>query len=370
MKINGASYRTIWLHPSDSAIVQIIDQRALPHSLKIEDIHSAREMIVAIKDMHLRGAPLIGVAAAYGLYLAARRIADGKEEGDIVRIAETLKEARPTAVNLGWAVDHMMLLLKKSRSAEERAMIALHAAEKMADEEVERCRLIGEHGTALIEALSRKKSGSAVNVLTHCNAGWLACIDWGTATSPVYHAAQKGIDVHVWVDETRPRNQGASLTAWELLENGIPHTIIADNTGGHLMQQGLVDCVIVGADRVTRCGDAANKIGTYLKALAAKDNGIPFYVAVPGSSFDFGIRNGSDIPIEERSEDEVKYIEGMTENGITRVLLTPALSRACNYGFDVTPARLITGIVTERGICEASEDSIIKLFPENDNIPV
>ncbi len=364
MKVKGKSYRTIWVHPSDPAIVQIIDQRTLPHMFTVEDIRTAEEMAAAIKEMHVRGAPLIGVAAAFGLYLAALKVADGsKPDSYIPAAAETLKKTRPTAVNLAWAVDHMMAALKEFPSPPERADRARTIANKLADDETERCRLIGEFGLPVIHEISRKKAGETVNILTHCNAGWLACIDWGTATAPIYLAAAAGIDVHVWVDETRPRNQGASLTAWEMSENAIPHTVIADNTGGHLMQHQMVDCVITGADRVTRRGDAANKIGTYLKALAARDNDVPFYVAVPSSSFDFKMRDGREIPIETRSGDEVRYIEGMSENGITKVLLTPPGSRACNYGFDVTPARLITGIITERGICSASEESILSLFP-------
>ena len=364
MKIQGRPFRTIWKHPDEAGVVQVIDQRPLPHRLVIEDLHSLEEVVTAIADMHVRGAPLIGVAAAFGIYLACHAIVRGERDAAwLAEAAATLKAARPTAVNLAWAVDTMMTRLSGIADAATRASRALAEAEAMAEEEVERCRLIGVAGLPLIEAIAARRQGP-VNVLTHCNAGWLACIDWGTVTSPIYQAAAKGIPVHVWVDETRPRNQGATLTAYELLENGIPHTVIADNTGGHLMQHGMVDIVIVGADRVTRNGDAANKIGTYLKALAAHDNGVPFYVAVPGSSFDLSIADGlKEIEIEARSPDEVRYVQGLCEGEIKSVLITPRESSACNFGFDVTPARLITGLITERGICEASPEGIRRLFP-------
>ncbi|NMC63785.1 MAG: S-methyl-5-thioribose-1-phosphate isomerase [SAR324 cluster bacterium] len=366
MKINGKHFRTIWVNPHDPTIVQAIDQRDCPHKFIIEDFKTPEDIITAIKDMHLRGAPLIGVAAAYGLYLAAIKVQKEKKSPNYIKdIANALASSRPTAVNLFWVLKQMLDGLEKAKTSSERSQLALLLAEKIANDEVERCRLIGEHGFKIIEAISKAKGRQVVNILTHCNAGWLACIDYGTATAPIYLAAERQIDVHVWVDETRPRNQGANLTAWELQENNIPYTLIVDNAGGHLMQHEMVDCVIVGADRVTRWGDAANKIGTYLKALAAFDNHVPFYVAVPSSSIDFTLQNGIDeITIEERSEDEVKFIHGLSEGEIKRVLICPEKARALNVGFDVTPARLISGLITERGLCMASEDSIARLFPE------
>jgi methylthioribose-1-phosphate isomerase len=275
------------------------------------------------------------------------------------------KSARPTAVNLEWAVDRQMAAIKKGSTIAEKIELALQTAIIIADEDADNCRKIGLHGTSIIERIAKNKKGETVNILTHCNAGWLAFVDHGSATAPIYEAFEKGIDLHVWVDETRPRNQGASLTAWELLNQGIPHTVITDNAGGHLMQHGLVDLVITGADRVTRSGDVANKIGTYLKALAAHDNNIPFYVALPSSSFDWNIRDGlKEINIEERNGDEVKYVYGLCENEIKKILITPRDSPVLNYGFDVTPARLVTGLITERGICRASEGDIMNLFPE------
>jgi methylthioribose-1-phosphate isomerase len=334
MKIRGKSYCTIWETP-DADAVEVIDQRLLPHRFATLVLRTSDEVGAAIRDMVVRGAPLIGAAAAYGLYLAAR---SGEP---IEAAAERLAASRPTAVNLRWA---LRFVLDRIRSGST----ALAAARQLVEDEVERSRRIGEHGLALIEEIARRKS--EVNVLTHCNAGWLACIDYGTATAPIYAAHDRGIPVHVWVDETRPRNQGAALTAFELGEHGVPHTVIADNAGGHLMQQGKVDLVIVGADRVAANGDTANKIGTYLKALAARDTGVPFYVAVPSSSVDLALTDGRGIPIEERSEDEVRYIDGLGANGPERVLLVPEESRAANPAFDVTPARLVTGFITENGI--------------------
>ena len=283
----------------------------------------------------------------------------------IQQSAEILKATRPTAVNLEWAVNRQLEAIKNSNSLKNAVSTTKNLAEEIATEDAQFCKTIGEYGSTLIEELSKTKNGDVVNILTHCNAGWLAFVDYGTATSPIYAAHEKGIKVHVWVDETRPRNQGARLTAWELGQHGIPHTIISDNVGGHLMQHEQVDMVIVGSDRTTFTGDVANKIGTYLKALAAKDNGIPFYVALPSSTFDWQIRDGvKEIPIEERGSSEVKYIQGLHDGEIKQVLLTPENSPAINFGFDVTPARLVTGLITERGICEASEESIMKLFPE------
>jgi methylthioribose-1-phosphate isomerase len=346
-------------------VVCVIDQRSLPHRFVTEEIRTVRQMVEAIRDMHVRGAPLIGAAAAYGMYLATLEAsAAGSFYDKLHTLAAELRTARPTAVNLEWAVNRQLEAIAGSDFMEEKIRIARNNAIAIADEDAEHCRRIGLHGVRLIEEIAARKGGT-VNILTHCNAGWLACVDYGTATAPIYEAFERGIDIHVWVDETRPRNQGASLTAWELLNHGVPHTVITDNAGGHLMQQGMVDMVITGADRVTRCGDAANKIGTYLKALAAKDNGIPFYVALPSSTFDWNIRDGlREISIEERSDNEVKYVQGLCDGEIKQVLVTPLGSPALNPGFDVTPARLVTALVTERGICAASEEGITNLFAE------
>lgn len=366
MNVEGKHYRTVWLKEGKEGVVSVIDQRHLPHKFIIEDLHSVNEVAQAIKDMHVRGAGLIGATAGFGVYLAALEAQTDKSFDEWMKqSALLLKSSRPTAVNLEWAVNRVVDAMKKGTSADEKIEIAKQTALLIADEDAEYCRRIGHHGLALIEQIEKRKLGETVNILTHCNAGWLAFVDYGSATAPIYAADEKGIKVHVWVGETRPRNQGASLTAWELLNQGIPHTIIADNTGGHLMQKGLVDMVITGADRVTRTGDVANKIGTYLKALAAHDNGIPFYVALPSSSFDWNISDGiKEIEIEERGSDEVKYIYGWHDEEIKKVLLSPFDSPALNYGFDVTPARLITGLITERGICKATEESIHHLFPE------
>lgn len=348
----------LWLHPQDDRIVQVINQRFLPFELKILDIKTCDGMFVAIRDMVLRGAPLIGVAAAYGIYLG---LVEGREK--LFDLAKKLKSARPTAVNLAFIIDHMVEKINLLQNSQEQIQVAKNLAEKIRQNEIYFCDQIGEHGLPLIEKIYAKKK-QPVQILTHCNAGWLACIKWGTATAPIYKAHQKGLPVHVWVDETRPRNQGARLTAWELQQAGVPFTVIPDNTGGHLMQQGLVDLVIVGSDRTTRKGDVANKIGTYLKALAAHDNDIPFYVALPSTSIDWNLRDGSEIPIEERGRDEVEFIEGWHDGQIKKVRLIPEKAAVTNYGFDVTPARLVTGIITERGVCEASEPGLLKLFPE------
>ncbi|MBS1657956.1 MAG: S-methyl-5-thioribose-1-phosphate isomerase [Bacteroidetes bacterium] len=366
MKVGGIDYRTIWLSEEDNSVIRIIDQRFLPHQFVIEDLHSVAEVVQAIKEMHVRGAGLIGAAAGYGMYLAAMEA--GKTDSfdkHLQHCAALLKSARPTAVNPEQAIKRQLKAIMSASTVSEKIAIAKESAISIADEDADHCRKIGLNGVSIIEQIAKKKSGATVNILTHCNAGWLAFVDYGSATAPIYEAAQRGIDVQVWVDETRPRNQGAGLTAWELINQGIPHTVITDNAGGHLMQHGLVDMVITGADRVTRSGDAANKIGTYLKALAAHDNQIPFYVALPSSTFDWNITDGvKEIRIEERSADEVKYIEGWDGNKISKVLITPSHSPAANYGFDVTPARLITGLITERGICNSNEDEILKLFPE------
>ena len=350
---------------NDPKVIQIIDQRSLPHKFILEDLKSVADMAVAIKDMHVRGAGLIGAAAGYGMYLAVLEAPEDSFLSAVAQSAAVLKATRPTAVNLEWAVKRQLEAINKCNSKGEAATVSKILAEEIADEDAAYCQSIGKHGLPIIEEISKNKNGGTVNILTHCNAGWLAFVDFGSATAPVYEAHKKGIKLHVWVDETRPRNQGARLTAWELAEHGIPHTVISDNTGGHLMQHKLVDLVIVGSDRTTFTGDVANKIGTYLKALAAKDNDIPFYAALPSSTFDWKIRDGvKDIPIEERNSSEVKYIQGLHKGSLKKVLLTPEKSPAVNYGFDVTPARLITGLITERGICDASETGISKLFPD------
>ena len=368
MNVYGKHYRTIWLKPDDPKVVQIIDQRPLPHKFVVEDLTSTDEMARAIKEMHLRGAGLIGAAAGYGMYLAALEAPQSSFAAfmDYLRSAgEKLKQTRPTAVNLEWAVERQLAgIASRASTPAEGVAAALAVATEIADEDAEFCRRIGEHGVKIIEEIYEKK-GDTVNILTHCNAGWLAFVDYGTATAPMYEAQKRGIPIHVWVDETRPRNQGARLTAWEMVQQEVPHTVIADNTGGHLMQHGMVDMVITGADRVTRCGDVANKIGTYLKALAAADNGVPFYVALPSSTLDWTICDGvRDIPIEQRGDDEVKYIQGLHEGEVKKVLLTPPESPAANFGFDVTPARLVRGLITERGIAAASEEGLLELYPE------
>jgi methylthioribose-1-phosphate isomerase len=361
MLVDDTEYQTIWLHGDDAGCVQIIDQRFLPHEFIIEDLRSLDDAIVAIRDMHVRGAPLIGATAAWGMYLAAREGAISDLHG-LQKAGEALKQARPTAVNLAWAVDRVISDI--SAGDADRAETARSTAESICSEDVEICRQIGEHGLGLIEEIAFRKQSAAVNILTHCNAGWLATVDWGTATSPVYQAQRKGIDVHVWVDETRPRNQGASLTAWELGQQGVDHTVIVDNAGGHLMQNGDVDLVIVGTDRTAANGDVANKIGTYLKALAAVDNDIPFYVALPSPTIDWNLKSGQQIPIEQRTADEVSFIDGYLNNERARVRLTPLHSPAANPAFDVTPARLVSGLITERGICKASESGLLSMFPE------
>ncbi len=361
MKINGSHYQTIWL-AADQHAVEIIDQTKLPHRFETVRLETLDDAARAIKTMQVRGAPLIGGTAAYGVALALRE--DASDETLDHAIA-TLAATRPTAVNLRWALDAMDKALRKWYPTHRQA-VAYAKAGEICKEDVETCRLIGVHGLQLIREYAAHKQGKRVNILTHCNAGWLACIDWGTALSPIYQAHAEGIPLHVWVDETRPRNQGASLTAFELGQEGIPHTIIADNAGGHLMQQGQVDLCIVGADRVTANGDAANKIGTYLKALAAHDNSVPFYVALPYSTIDWTLNSGSSIPIEERAAEEVTQITGRKADGeIVTVNIAAPGSPAANPGFDVTPARLITGFITERGICPASRDGLAGLYAEN-----
>ncbi len=363
MKVGDTHYRTIWFDAGHSA-VRIIDQRWLPHEFRIADLVARADFATAIRDMWVRGAPLIGATAAWGVAMEMMRDpSDAALEG----VCTDLLATRPTAVNLRWALEDMRARLSPLPQ-EARAAAARRRAEEICDEDVEINRRIGEHGLRLIrEIAARKPAGEPVNILTHCNAGWLATVDWGTATSPIYHAARAGIPVHVWVDETRPRNQGAHLTAWELAGEGIPHHLIVDNAGGHLMQHGRVDLVIVGTDRTTRSGDVCNKIGTYLKALAARDRSVPFYVALPSPTIDWSISDGlSDVPIEERDQDEVRLVQGLDgESGrIIRVRICPEETQAANPAFDVTPARLVTGLITERGICAASEDALAAMFPD------
>jgi methylthioribose-1-phosphate isomerase len=361
MKIKGNAYRTIWLAP-DGWSVEVIDQTRLPHEFSVIPLKSAEDAARAILSMQVRGAPLIGATAAYGLAMAIRE--DASDEA-IDRAVEFLAKQRPTAINLRWALEEMRRAVQ-NLPREERVAAAYKRAAEICDEDVETCRLIGEHGRKLIEDIVRTKGkGEKVEVLTHCNAGWLACVDWGTATSPIYQAHDAGVPLHVWVDETRPRNQGASLTAYELGSHGVPHTIVVDNAGGHLMQHGKVDLVIVGTDRVAANGDVANKIGTYLKALAAKDNDVPFYVALPHSTIDWTLQEGLSIPIEERSADEVLKMPGRLADGsVVTVEIAAPGSPAGNPAFDVTPARLVTGFITERGVCPATREGLLSLYPE------
>ena len=368
MNIEGKHYRTIWLKKDDPHVLQVIDQRFLPFKLVIEDLHTVDEVTVCIKDMHIRGAGLIGATAGYGMYLAALHAPRHSEEAfmeSVIADGQKLKATRPTAVNLEWGVDRQVAAMQAFKKVDAKVEAAREMAGTIADEDADFCRRIGEHGLKIIEEIRRRKGGQTVNILTHCNAGWLAFVDYGTATAPIYTAHDHGIKVHVWVDETRPRSQGARLTAWELNQHGVPNTLIVDNTGGHLMQHGMVDMVITGSDRTTYTGDVANKIGTYLVALAAHDNNIPFYVALPSSTFDWNMKDGlHEIPVEERDATEVKYIEGWVDGQIKTVLITSEYGKAANYGFDVTPARLITGLISERGVCKATPEGIFGLFPE------
>jgi methylthioribose-1-phosphate isomerase len=365
MKIDGRNTRSIWVESdgaNDAACIGIIDQTLLPHRFATVRLTTLDDAVRAIKTMQVRGAPLIGAAAAYGVWLTLR--ADASDE-NLERAYRALLATRPTAINLKWALDEMLAAVR-NRPRAERAAAALRRAGEIAEEDVAINQAIGRHGLKLIEQIAARKGGARVNVLTHCNAGWLATVDWGTATAPIYLAHDQGLPVHVFADETRPRNQGASLTAWELGRHGVPHTVIPDNTGGHLMQHGLVDLVIVGADRVTAQGDVCNKIGTYLKALAAADNKVPFYVALPSPSIDFSVSDGlTEIPIEQRGADEVACTTGKTKDGrIESVQIIPDGSVVANYGFDVTPARLVTGLITERGVIEASREALAAAFPE------
>ena len=357
MKIEGNEYRTIWFNEKNQS-VKIIDQTKLPHQFIIKELNTVKDSINAIKTMEVRGAPLIGGTAAYGIVLA---IIESTDLNFIQKSSESLINSRPTAINLKWAVDRMMKKLSGINS-DEILDIALNEAKDICDEDEKFCKNIGLNGLKIIEDIYNKKKDT-VNILTHCNAGWLATINWGTATSPIYHAHKDGIPVHVWVDETRPRNQGANLTSFELNEEEVPNTIIADNTGGILMQRGDVDICIVGTDRTLSTGDVCNKIGTYLKALAAHDNNIPFYVALPSSTIDWNIKNFKDIPIEERNPEELSYIEGLDEKGsVKKVQIYPKKSKSMNLAFDVTPAKYVTGLITEKGICEASSDALQKMF--------
>jgi methylthioribose-1-phosphate isomerase len=361
MNIDGEHYRTIWLN-GDGATVEIIDQTKLPHRFETVTLRALDDAARAIQSMQVRGAPLIGATAAYGVALALRH--DASDEG-LDRACATLAATRPTAINLRWALDEMRKAIR-NQPRDKRVAAAYARAAAICDEDVETNRRIGEHGLGLIRAHADKKGGTRVNILTHCNAGWLATVDWGTALAPIYRAHDEGIAVHVWVDETRPRNQGASLTVFELGAHGVPYTLIADNAGGHLMQKRQVDLCIVGTDRTTATGDVANKIGTYLKALAARDNNIPFLVALPYSTIDWSLTDGSLIPIEERDTAEVTRMTGRLDDGtIATVLIAPEGSPAANYGFDVTPARLVTGFITERGVTPATRDGLTTLYPEH-----
>ncbi|HEY6154791.1 MAG TPA: S-methyl-5-thioribose-1-phosphate isomerase [Candidatus Udaeobacter sp.] len=377
MKVGGKHFRTIWRKPEDERVVQLIDQRLLPHDFVIEEVRNAEQMATAIREMHVRGAGLIGASAGYGMYLAALEAAQRNSfDEHMIGAAAQLRATRPTAVNLSWAIERQLQTIAAGKTADEKVALALRTADSIADEDAEHCRMIGQHGLALIQRIAETKrkrfvtanpsSGGYVNVLTHCNAGWLAFVDYGSATAPIYAGHETGLPLHVWVTETRPRNQGSKLTAWELGQHGVPHTLIADSAAGHLMQRGEVDLVIVGTDRTTYTGDVANKIGTYLEALAAKANDVPFYVALPSSSIDWKMRDGlKEIPIEQRGEEEVKNANGWRDGQYIEIRIAPDKSIAANYGFDVTPRELITGLITERGVCEANEKSIRSLFPEH-----
>lgn len=368
MPKNRANLRPIWTDPGEGT-VKVIDQRKLPHAFEIMDLDTVDTVIYAIREMVVRGAPLIGVTGAYGVYIAVANGGDrAKDDAWLAGEAARIAAVRPTAVNLTWAVARTLSAVLSEKSAQNRIKRAWREANDIAEEEAENSRQIGRHGLTLIEAVAKKKSGEQVNILTHCNAGALACVELGTATAPIYAAHDSGIPVHVWVDETRPLNQGSRLTAWELGRQGVPHTVITDNAGGHLMQHGMVDMVIVGTDRTTYTGDVANKIGTYLKALSAKDNHVPFYVALPSSTFDWTISNGvAGIPIEARDPDEVRFAPSKPR--IPDHLLVPENSPAANFAFDVTPARLVTAFITERGICQATATDIRRLFPDKQHLP-
>jgi methylthioribose-1-phosphate isomerase len=377
VKVGNKHFRTIWRKPDNDRAVQLIDQRFLPHDFVIEEVASVEQMATAIREMHVRGAGLIGASAGYGMYLAAlEAVRRDSFDEHMAGAAAQLRATRPTAVNLSWAIERQLQSIAAGRNTDEKVALALHTADLIADEDAECCRIIGQHGLQLIRQIAKRKRnkfatansshGEAVNVLTHCNAGWLAFVDYGSATAPIYAAHDEGLPLHVWVTETRPRNQGSKLTAWELGQHGVPHTLVADSASGHLMQHSEVDLVIVGTDRTAYTGDVANKIGTYLEALAAKANNIPFYVALPSSSIDWKIRDGlKEIPIEQRGADEVKNADGWCNGLQIAVQIASKESPAANYGFDVTPRELVTGLITERGVCEANEKSIRSLFPEH-----
>ena len=368
MKVHGQSYRTIWVN--EQGILSVINQLSLPHTFEVCTLKDINAICDAISNMVVRGAGLIGATAGYGIWVAATQAPTNSIDSFDTYIqaqAKRLLATRPTASNLAWAIARQLETMERSKTIAEKIAAAHSQAQTIADEDAQFCQMIGQHGLKLIQKIAAAKPGETINVLTHCNAGWLAFVDYGSALSPIFAAHDAGLPIHVWVDETRPRNQGASLTAWELSRHGVPHSLIADNAGGHLMQHALVDLVITGADRITSNGDAANKIGTYLKALAAKDNGVPFYVAFPSSTIDFSLDNGiKQIPIEERSGDEVRLMSGKLADGsIATVQICPDETPARNWGFDVTPARLITGLICERGICSATQGDILRLFPEN-----
>jgi methylthioribose-1-phosphate isomerase len=369
MKIGDKYYRSLWIDESDPGIIRVIDQEKLPFIFEIKELCSVEDIFTSIKNMNVRGAPLIGVAGAFGMYLATLEITQHTNVYDhLNNAARYLISSRPTAVNLSWAVNKVLNKLTVCSYVQALSGIALSAAIDICEAEINSCIQIGQYGIKIIEEISKKKKGGTVNILTHCNAGWLACVDYGTVTAPIYLAHERGIPLHVWVDETRPKNQGAKLTAYELGNEGIPYTLIADNTGGYLMQRGLVDVVISGSDRTTATGDVANKIGTYLKALGARDNNIPFYVALPSSSIDLSISDGlNEISIEKRDPDEVTSVSGYADGKIMSVRICPEDTKAINYGFDITPARLVTALITEKGICKATEEDIRKLFSDKVN---
>ena len=368
MNRKGEDFRTIWLKPDDPETVQIIDQRRLPHEFQVYDLRSYQDGIHAIQEMLVRGAPLIGATAAWSLYLAGLHANAASRHDSVQRAATEIGASRPTAVNLHWAIKRVLAAIVDA-SNDDIVRLLREEAESICNEDIEISRGIGRHGLTIVEEIAARKPGEAVNILTHCNAGALATINWGTATAPIYFAHLKGLKVHVWVDETRPRNQGSQLTAWELAENGVPHTLIVDNAGGHLMQHGMVDLCIVGTDRTTRSGDVANKIGTYLKALAAADNNIPFYVALPSTTIDWSIDDGlTEIPIEERDPSEVSHIYGECDGKVLTVNTVPTKTAIRNFAFDVTPARLVTGLITELGICAATEDGLAALFSDREDL--
>lgn len=366
MIIDGKNYQSIWLDENDRSRVLVIDQRRLPFFFETRELCSVEDIYNAVKDMTVRGAPIIGAAGAFGMYLATLEITGRTNVAShLNNAASYLISCRPTAVNLSWAVGKVLDRLKGIDDPGLLAKTAMNAALEICETERENCRKIGENGLPLIREISERKGGKPVNILTHCNAGWLACIDYGTVTAPIYLAWEKGIPLHVWVDETRPRNQGARLTAWELGKQGVPYTLITDNAGGHLMQKGMVDLVFTGCDRATRKGDIANKIGTYLKAVAAFDNNVPFWTLMPSTSIDFALSDGlTEIVVEERDQEEVTMVEGYHDGEIIPVRICPDDARAGNWGFDITPARLVTGLITEKGICRAEEESIRNLFSE------